>query len=68
MGKFVQIGTAALRSPEGEFIPAEPIYREIPSESDKHTEYISEDILFNLFADKCKSYIRRRRNERKGAV
>ena len=58
MGKFVQIGTAAVRSPEGEFLRAEPIYRELPSETDKSAEYITGDVLFDLFADKCKNYIK----------
>lgn len=58
MGKFVQIGTAAVRSPEGEFLPAEPIYRELPSETDQSAEYIPGDVLFDLFADKCQNYIK----------
>lgn len=58
MGKFVQIGTAALRSPDGEFLPAEPIYREIPDDECQDVGYIPGNVIFDIFADKCKNYIK----------
>jgi len=60
MGKLVQVGTAAIRTPQGDFLPAEPIYRELTERDPEHEpEYIPEDVLFDLFADKCKNYIRK---------
>lgn len=58
MGKYVQIGTAALRSPEGEFLPAEPIFREEGQRSPKAAEqsYIDGDVLADIFASKYKKF------------
>ena len=54
MKEYVQIGTAALRSPTGEFLQAEPIYREVTKRSSKASEksYIDEESLFDIFASK----------------
>jgi len=58
MKKYVQIGTAALRSPEGEFLPAEPIYREEEQRAPKAAgqSYIDADVLSEIFASKYKRY------------
>lgn len=63
MKGYVQIGTAALRSPEGDFMPAVPIYREEERRSPKAagTSYIDADDLANIFASKCKEYIKGRK-------
>lgn len=60
MEKRVQIGTAALRSPEGDFLPAEPIYRELRKRSRKAAgkPYIDEEQLFDIFASKCEKYMK----------
>ena len=52
---LVKIGTMALRSPEGEFLPEEPIYREI-EEPKKSGEYIPLGELAEIFADKFKAH------------
>lgn len=52
---LVKIGTMALRSPEGEFLPEEPIYREI-EELKKSSEYIPLCELAEIFADKFKAH------------
>ncbi len=51
----VMVGHIALRSPSGEFIPAVPIYEELPENDqlDGLTEY--EKIKANLFAHKLVS-------------
>lgn len=52
---LVKIGTMALRSPEGEFLTEEPIYREI-EEPKKSGEYIPLGELAEIFADKFKAH------------
>lgn len=52
---LVKIGTMALRSPEGDFLPEEPIYREI-EEPKKSGEYIPLGELAEIFADKFKAH------------
>ena len=52
---LVKVGTMALRSPEGEFLPEEPIYREI-EEQKKSGEYIPLGELAEIFADKFKAH------------
>lgn len=67
MERFVQIGTAALRSPEGDFLPAEPIYRSEERRSQKAVgqSYIDADVLGDIFASKCSSYLKEKKiNER----
>ncbi len=66
MKKYVQIGTAALRSPEGDFLPAEPIYRELRKRSRKAAgkPYIDEERLFDIFASKCENYIKEAKKEK----
>jgi hypothetical protein len=61
---LVKVGTMALRSPEGEFLPEEPIYREIeePKQSD---DYIPIGELAEIFADKFKAYKAARRKVHK---
>ena len=58
MERFVQIGTAALRSPEGDFLPAEPIYRSEERRSPKAAgqSYIDADVLSEIFASKYRRY------------
>lgn len=54
---LVKVGVMAIRSPSGEFLPEEPIYRDIP-ESEPEGEYIPLDELGELFADKVKVYLK----------
>lgn len=56
---LVQVGIMALRSPNGEFLPATPIYKELPvnergrtAQEEKATAEIS-----SLLAGKFKQYI-----------
>lgn len=56
---LVQVGIMALRSPNGEFLPATPIYKELPvnergrtTQEEKATAEIS-----SLLAGKFKQYI-----------
>ena len=53
---FVQVGTMALRSPSGEFLPSEPIYREIAEDQEYPSEYLPLDELAEIFADKFKAH------------
>lgn len=53
---LVQVGTMALRSPSGEFLPSEPIYREIAEDQESQSEYLPLDELAEVFADKFKAY------------
>ena len=62
---LVQVGTMALRSPEGEFLPEEPIYREIEGPA-KSGEYIPIDELAEIFADKFKDHKAARRKVHRG--
>lgn len=52
---LVKVGVMALRSPEGEFLPEEPVYREIEEEK-KSGEYIPLGELAEIFADKFKAH------------
>ena len=61
---LVRVGTMALRSPEGEFLPEEPIYREI-EEQEKSGEYIPLAELAEIFADKFKTHKAARRKVHK---
>ncbi len=56
MKGYVKIGTAAIRSPQGEFLPAEPIYREERKKPAVQPDkaYIPEDELLEILASKCK--------------
>lgn len=56
---LVQVGIIALRSPDGDFLPATPIYKDLPvnergrtTREEKATEEIS-----RLLAEKFKEYI-----------
>jgi len=56
---LVKVGIVALRAPDGSFLPAEPIYKELPVnergrtvQEEKSTEEISK-----LLAGKFKAYI-----------
>ena len=53
---LVQVGMIALRTPSGEILPAEPIYREIEEEQESPSEYLPLDELAEIFADKFKEY------------
>ena len=68
MERFVQIGTAALRSPEGDFLPAEPIYRSEERRSPKAEgqSYIDADVLGDIFASKCSNYLKERKIRERG--
>ena len=56
-----QVGITALRSPTGEFLPAVPIYKEVPEET--KADAITEGELARLFVDR----IRQCRNAEKEA-
>ena len=59
MGKMVQVGTMALRSPDGTPLPAVPLYAEFPdkdinesgltSVTEKHCDMIFEEFLYKKF-------------------
>lgn len=49
-----QVGTAALRSPTGEFLPSVPILREISEESTVKEKTMSE--VESLFVERMKQY------------
>lgn len=53
---LVQVGTMALRSPSGEFLPSEPIYREIAEEHESQSDYLPLDELAEIFADRFKAH------------
>ena len=59
---MVQVGVMALRTPDGEFLPATPIYKEIPDEDFNkktgmtHAEERACDELAVLLAKKFKQY------------
>lgn len=61
---LVKVGVMALRSPSGDFLPEEPIYRDIPN-TEPESEYIPLDELGELFADKYKSYKQAQADERR---
>ena len=51
--KLVKIGVMAMRSPSGEFLEAEPIYRDAATaKKTKKRKYLPEDTVRDLFADK----------------
>lgn len=51
---LIQVGTAALRSPSGEFLPSVPIMREVPEKT--KTAEITEQELAHLFCERMKAY------------
>ena len=53
---LVQVGIKALRFSSGEFLPSEPIYREIAEDQESQNEYLPLDELAEIFADKFKAY------------
>lgn len=68
MGKYVQIGTAALRSTEGEFLQDEPIFRELKKRSRKAAgqSYFDADVLGDIFASKCSNYLKEKKIRERG--
>ena len=54
----VQVGFVADRTPDGNFLPPRPIYREIPDEIVEKDEYLPLDDLAKVFADKFMAYKR----------
>ena len=54
--KYIQIGVIAARDPEGNFLPAEPIYREATPEIEEAVLSTFADIG-KVFAEKMKQYI-----------
>lgn len=52
---YIQVGVIALRTPDGEFLPAQPIYRDIP-EPPPGKDYIPADELADIFAEKFKKH------------
>ena len=54
----VMIGCIGFRGEDGEFMPAKPIYRDIPGiETDEESNYLPMDALIALFADKYKAHL-----------
>lgn len=51
---LIQVGTVAIRSPSGDFLPAVPILKEIPDND--RTEAITEQELERLFVERMKLY------------
>ena len=62
---LVMIGTMALRSPTGEFLPEEPIYREIADTPNSDNEYIPVGELAKIFAKKFEAHKDARRQKAK---
>ena len=56
---LVKVGIIALRSPDGNFLPATPIYKELPVNERGRTEQEEKatDEISNLLAGKFKEYI-----------
>lgn len=56
---MVQVGVMALRSPDGQFLPSTPIYKEVPQVNERGNTPTGEKALVDvskLFADKFKQY------------
>lgn len=60
----IQIGTIAYRKPNGDFLPSQPIYRDVPDDkvSDYHVPY---DEAAEIFAKKYKAMLAARRLQSK---
>lgn len=56
---LVQVGIIALRSPDGEFLPATPIYKELPANERGRTEMEEKETseISRILAMKYKEYI-----------
>jgi len=55
---YKQVGVMALRSPAGEFLPAQPIYEEyLDEETAEAAEAAAYDDIASVFARKMKQYI-----------
>lgn len=53
---LVKVGIMAQRAPDGEFLPANPIYQQKRTLPKPKGEYIPYDVLAKVFADKFKAY------------
>ena len=63
--RLVQIGVQSLRDPDGNFLPSEPIYREMTDEKAKKTTVQEEKMLDEGATDLAKAmrrYIKRFHN------
>ncbi len=58
---FIKVGVVALRSPTGECVGAEPIYKEV---NDDFNEEIFERDLTDIFAKKFLEYKKQSKNMR----
>ena len=54
--KYIQIGVIAARDPDGNFLPAQPIYKRATPELEVAQEKAERDIA-RIFAEKMKQYI-----------
>lgn len=56
---LVQVGIVALRSPDGKFLPATPIYKELPVNERGHTDQEEKcnDEIAKVLARKYKAYL-----------
>lgn len=60
----VMIGCIGYRGEDGDFLPAKPIYREIPGiETDEESNYLPMDALIALFADKYKAHLEMKKKQ-----
>ena len=54
--RYIQIGQTAARDPDGNFLPAVPVFAEVTPETEARESRMIEDVG-QLFARKMKSYI-----------
>ena len=57
----VTIGVIAYRRPDGSFLPARPIQKEVSEEEGARTEAHKEDLLASVFAKKYEEHLRKKR-------
>lgn len=69
---YQEIGVTALRSPDGGYLPAEPLYVKVPAKDVKDGVYVGENATLQnvaeIFADKYKQYVEGVRNLSRGTV
>lgn len=59
----VTIGVIAYRRPDGSFLPARPIQKEVSEEEGARIEAHKEDLLASVFAKKYEEHLRKKRRE-----
>lgn len=65
MTKMIQIGTMALRAPDGSFLPSRPIYRKAKRKTEKHPDVntIDLDDVAEIFYEKYKAFKKAQKKE-----